>query len=291
MGAAFSGFKREGEYVPPGARPRFDDLPESCLSVILGYLDPPEICRMARVSRAFRDASSVDFVWDSKLPSNYKYLVREVLGEDPENICNKEIYERLCRRPNRFDGGTKEVLVDKIGRSMSLQISSKVLKIAGINDRRYWNHIKTDESRFDTVAYLQQIWWVEVAGEAEFHFLPGHYTLFFRLRLGKPSRGLFGQKIFDLGQVHGWDIKPAQFQISTSDGQRSSSECCLYDPGYWVHYHAGDFHVDNSGTPLKINFSMVQIDCTHTKGGLCVDSVLICPRGVSPETVEASVGR
>lgn len=127
------------------------------------------------------------------------------------------------------------------------------------------------------MAYLQQIWWVEVVGETEFRFLPGHYALFFRLRLGKPSRGLFGRKASDLEQVHGWDIKPVRFQLSTSTGQRSSSECYLYDPGNWVHYHVGDFHVDDPDTPVRIKFSMVQIDCTHTKGGLCVDSVIICP--------------
>jgi hypothetical protein len=28
---------------------------------------------------------------------------------------------------------------------------------------------------------------------------------------------------------------------------------------------------------------MMQIDCTHTKGGLCVDSVFIYPKGYKPE--------
>lgn len=126
------------------------------------------------------------------------------------------------------------------------------------------------------MAYLQQIWWVELVGEIEFQFIPGQYSLFFRLQLGKSSRR-FGRRVSNLDQVHGWDIKPARFQLSTTNGHRAMSECYLCDPGNWVHYHVGDFFVDNPNTPIGIKFSMVQIDCTHTKGGLCVDSVLICP--------------
>lgn len=131
-------------------------------------------------------------------------------------------------------------------------------------------------SRFQTVAYLQQIWWVEVVGEIEFQFLPGTYSVFFRLQLGKASRRL-GRRVCNLDQVHGWSIKPARFQLSTSTGCDVVSECYLNEPGNWVHYRVGDFHVDSPETAVRAKFSLVQIDCTHTKGGLCVDSVLIYP--------------
>jgi hypothetical protein len=76
------------------------------VALLLVYLDPPEICKLARLNRAFRGASLADFVWESKLPSNYEVLVREVLGELPENLGKREIYARLCRA-NSLDGGTK----------------------------------------------------------------------------------------------------------------------------------------------------------------------------------------
>ncbi|OWM79513.1 F-box protein PP2-A13-like [Punica granatum] len=278
MGSAFSGLVEPSEVgslsVSP-VRTSLGDIPESCVSLILACLDPPEICRLAGVSKAFHGASSAYFVWESKLPSNYKFLVKKVLGESPDILSKKEIYARLCR-PNRYDAGTKEVWLDKVTGNNCLSISSKALKITGIDDRRYWNHIPTDESRFHTVAYLQQIWWVEVVGEIEFQFLPGTYSVFFRLQLGKASRR-FGRRVCNLDQVHGWGIKPVRFQLSTSTGQNAASECYLDEPGNWVHYHVGDFHIDNPDTPVRIKFSMVQIDCTHTKGGLCVDSVMIYP--------------
>lgn len=109
MGTGFSFFLGEtstgllGSSSLP-AKPGLGDLPESCISSIFMYLDPPEICKLAQMNRAFRAASLADFVWESKLPSNFKFLVDKVL--DHENLPKKEIYARLCQ-PNCFDGGTK----------------------------------------------------------------------------------------------------------------------------------------------------------------------------------------
>lgn len=87
-----------------------DDIPESCISSLLMSFDPQEICKLARVNKAFHRASSADFVWESKLPQSYKFLLNKVLlvGEEEKlgSLTKKEIYAKLCR-PNFFDGGTK----------------------------------------------------------------------------------------------------------------------------------------------------------------------------------------
>ncbi|XP_058085348.1 F-box protein PP2-A13-like [Magnolia sinica] len=252
-----------------------DDIPESCIASVLVHLSPTEICSLARLSRSFRGAASADFVWELKLPKNYRYLVQKLFDEIPADLSKKEIYARLCR-PNLFDGGTKVAWLEKSTGGICMSISAKSLSITGIDDRRYWNFVQTEESRFHTVAYLHQIWWFEVDGEVEFHFPAGTYSLLFRLHLGRASKRL-GRRVCNPEHVHGWDIKPVRFQLSTSDGQQALSQCYLDDPGNWVHYHVGDFVVENSDTPTKVKFSMTQIDCTHTKGGLCLDSVLIYP--------------
>ncbi|CAJ1977097.1 unnamed protein product [Sphenostylis stenocarpa] len=279
MGAGVSSpNKAENEEgsISQSSRPGLGDIPESCISSLFMNLDPPDICKLARVNRAFHRASSADFVWESKLPPSYKFLADKVLGE--ENIATmtkKEIYAKLSL-PNRFDGGAKEVWLDKCSGQVCLFMSSKSLKITGIDDRRYWNYIPTEESRFKSVAYLQQMWWVEVVGELEFEFPAGSYSLVFRLQLGKASKRL-GRRVCNVDQVHGWDIKPVRFQLSTSDGQHSLSECYLRGPGKWVYYHVGDFVVEKPNELTNIKFSLAQIDCTHTKGGLCIDSAIICP--------------
>ncbi|KAJ8752988.1 hypothetical protein K2173_008723 [Erythroxylum novogranatense] len=257
------------------SRQGLGDVPENCVSTIYMYLDPPEICSLARLNRTFHGASLADFVWESKLPSNYKFLVEKVLHEPPQTLSKREIFASLSR-PNFFDGGNKQVWVDKNSGKINLSISYKAMRVTGIDDRRYWNHISSDESSFRTIAYLKQIWWFEVVGELDFELPAGTYSLFFRLQLGKPSKR-FGRRICNIDQVHGWDANPVRFQLSTSNGQRAVSECCLREQESWVHYHAGEFTVENHNRLVKIKFSMMQIDCTHTKGGLCLDSVFICP--------------
>lgn len=108
MGLTFSLFNLDpfGSMAISQSRPGLGDLPESCVASILGYLEPTEICKLAKLNRAFRGASMADFVWESKLPSNYRVLVRKVLGGSLGDLGKREIYARLCQ-PNTFDEGTK----------------------------------------------------------------------------------------------------------------------------------------------------------------------------------------
>lgn len=266
MGAGQSGM---------GAKGGLGEFPECCAAMILARLDPPDICRCAMLNRAFRRASLADFVWESKLPANYEFLVRKLFDESPSRKSKREIYSLLSKGV-RFDAATKEIWLEKSSGRMCMAISWKGLKITGIDDRRYWSHIPSQESRFHAIAYLHQVWWLEVRGELDFNFAAGTYSLYFRLQLGKPPTRL-NQRACNLDQVHGWHIKPVRFEMSASNGQHAISQCHLKGPGGWVGYHVGDFTVEDHHVPLNIKFSMTQIDCTHTKGGLCLDCVIICP--------------
>lgn len=101
MGAGFS-----AAAVDDSSETGLRDIPESCVASILLHLTPTEICKLARLNRAFRGAALADFVWESKLPRNYGYLVDKLFDGVPESFRKKEIYARLCR-PNSFDEGTK----------------------------------------------------------------------------------------------------------------------------------------------------------------------------------------
>ncbi|KAL5213100.1 hypothetical protein ABZP36_023947 [Zizania latifolia] len=291
MGAGSSILGADGEW----GETSLGDMPESCVAAVLLHLDPPEICQVARLNRAFRGAASADCVWAGKLPVNYRYLLAFAAAADDEGdgdaddngkrcsptSSKKDIYARLCRS-TPFDYGTKEFWIDKNKGGICLSISSKAMVITCIDDRRYWNQLVTEESRFHHVAYLQQIWWLEVDGELDFCFPAGTYSIFFRLHMGRPYRRM-GRRVCGTEHVHGWDAKPTRFQLSTSDEQHATSEYYLDEPGSWILYHVGDFVVSNSDELMKLKFSMLQIDCTHTKGGLCVDSVLIYPKGYQHE--------
>lgn len=137
------------------------------------------------------------------------------------------------------------------------------------------------------MAYLQQIWWFEVDGVVKFPLPPDIYTLTFRLHLGRFSKRL-GRRVCYFDHTHGWDLKPVKFELLTSDGQQASSEVCLdeneqddlngnHKRGCWIEYKVGEFIVSDAEPTTEVRFSMKQIDCTHSKGGLCVDAVFIMP--------------
>lgn len=111
MGANVSDAVVDGDETCLPLRPRLGDIPESCAAFVLANLDPPEICKLARLNRSFRDASSADFIWESKLPSNYGFITEKILGDDTIllNLQKKELYARLCRH-NPFDAGTKVII-------------------------------------------------------------------------------------------------------------------------------------------------------------------------------------
>lgn len=115
----------------------------------------------------------------------------------------------------------------------------------------------------------------------EFELPKGSYSVYFRLQLGKASKK-FGRRFVDVDQVHGWELKPVRFEVSVSNAQKASSECYLNQFGKWVLYKVGDFSVETPNFVAHIKFSMIQIDCTHTKGGLSVDSVFISPTDFKP---------
>ena len=74
------------------------------------YLDLPEICNLARLNRASRGASEADFIWELKLPTNYRYIMEKVFDEETMlKLGKKDVYARLCR-PISFDNATKEYL-------------------------------------------------------------------------------------------------------------------------------------------------------------------------------------
>lgn len=117
MGSGFSAFASKNNNIEEEEKTSstcsnpcgLEDIPESCVALVLAYLNPPEICRSAQLNQSFYRASSADFVWESKLPDNYQILVKKLFNEKPESLLKKDIYAKLCS-PIRFGGATKVLL-------------------------------------------------------------------------------------------------------------------------------------------------------------------------------------
>ncbi|XP_016457752.2 F-box protein PP2-A15-like [Nicotiana tabacum] len=281
MGASLSNTTENGSATGGGTG--LGDMPESCVACVFMYLTPPDICNLARLNRAFRGAASSDAVWESKLPCNYHQMLDLLPPWRYDGLPKKGIFA-LLSRPVPFEDDNKEVWLDRVSGRICMSISSKAMSITGSEDRRHWNWFPTEESRFHVVAYCQQVWWFEVSGIVKFPFPPDIYTLTFRIHLGKYFKRL-GRRVPNFEHTHGWDLGPVRFELSTSDGQHAVSEFFLHEVeqydakkrGCWIEYRVGEFIVSSSDPVTEVRFSMKQIDCTHSKGGLCVDSLSITP--------------
>ncbi|KAM1059596.1 hypothetical protein TB1_023646 [Malus domestica] len=97
MGASFSSVSKSENPVAVlclPSKPGLGDLLESCVVLILGYLDPLEIYKLANLNQAFRSASWADFIWESKLPSNYQTIMGKVFGDGLENVGKRDEAQR-----------------------------------------------------------------------------------------------------------------------------------------------------------------------------------------------------
>lgn len=120
---------------PDGPKPKkLSDVPESCIASVLSYLDPPEICDLARLNRAFRDASSADFIWESKLPSNYVCILRKLFQDQFfTHLTQRDIFA-LLSKPITFDGLHKVFLLLSISLFFCMWFNlffSKSIKFSG----------------------------------------------------------------------------------------------------------------------------------------------------------------
>lgn len=97
---------------PDGPKPKkLSDVPESCIASVLSLLDPPEICELASLNQAFRAASSADFIWESKLPSNYLCILKKLFQDQfSTHLTKRDIYA-LLSKPISFDGIHKVFLL------------------------------------------------------------------------------------------------------------------------------------------------------------------------------------
>ncbi|KAK9153807.1 hypothetical protein Sjap_001287 [Stephania japonica] len=148
MGATLSNLTENPNGAAAAAGPGLGDIPESCVACVFMNLTPPEICNLARLNRAFRGAASSDSVWEAKLPPNYQHLLSLLFPlERYEGLSKKDIFAVLSRSVPFDDEGNKVVWLDRVTGGVCMAVSAKAMVITGIDDRRYWSWVPTEESR------------------------------------------------------------------------------------------------------------------------------------------------
>ncbi|KAK9291348.1 hypothetical protein L1049_019294 [Liquidambar formosana] len=141
-------------------------LPEGCIANILSLTTPPDACRLSLVSPIFRSAAESDDVWERFLPADYQAIVARSDGFSPAVIgSKKKLYLHHCDAPLLIDGGRKSFSLDKWSGKKCYMIAARSLTIIWGDTPDYWGWISLPESRFEEVAELRAVCWLEIRGK------------------------------------------------------------------------------------------------------------------------------
>jgi len=277
------------------------NLPESCISIILGLTTPRDVCRLSAVSHTFRLAGNSDWVWEKMLPIQYRHLL-ERLDSPLQLSSKKELYLTLCH-PQLIDCSKKKFWIERATGKLCFILSPRELHITWGDEARYWQWNSREDSSFKEVAELVTVCWLEVRGLFDCKVLsPGtEYTISFRVKLRESRRGvnrIYGHRatIPHLSRPYGWNQKPVKFSVRTAAGDQqiyalylSDTDKPVADDGYqmttsrhveegWMEFDAGRFFVHEEGdNPGEIDFCMGEWEGGNWKGGLLLDGVKIQP--------------
>lgn len=251
------------------------ELPVACISAILSFTTQRDVCRLSTVSRLFRFAANSDSIWSKFLPQKcYEILPRAFIPLQFASI--KELYFLLCDSI-LIDGGRKIFWIERSTAKIGYMLSARELTIEWSDDQRYWRWVSRDDSRFEEVAELLRVCWLELRGEMDCTLLSSNtvYSVLFLLKFGE--------------HFHGWTALPIKFSVKTPDGDEMETEYFFpmetrgerlrINSGGWMEVVAGEFTVraadDDSS---RIEFYMKEVMSNWWKRGLFVEGVRIEPR-------------
>lgn len=272
------------------------ELPESCISAILSFTTPFDVCRLSAVSRLFTSAADSDSLWHKFIPQQiYQILPKAVT---PVAFASrKELYFRLCNSI-LIDKGTQRFWLEQSTAKIGYMLSATELSIKWGSDQRYWSWVSRGDSRFRVLAELIMVWWFDVSGQFDCRLLSvdTQYRVVFVLKFAEHS--------------YGWSALPIRFSVTGPDGQERESsrvfmkrknahkdpneeesenfddnydyDYIFYDDGGWIEIVAGEFMVKTSEgedgpSDMECKFSMREVESNDQKSGLFLDGVRIEP--------------
>lgn len=250
------------------------DLPESCILLIFSSTMPCDIGRLTVVSKLFNSVVYSDNLWKKSLLKICHQIVSR--ADTPVPASMAELYARLVD-PILIDGGTKMVWLEGSPAKLGYMLSARALSVIWGDDERFWRFVPGDgyDSRFEVLAELTMVWWLEVRGQIDCRLLSPNtnYRVVFALK--------FTENPF------GWDV-PIRFSVTTPKGEQMELMKRLDKRrgenqgtnGGWMEVVAGEFTTrceTDDGDDSHIEFYMKEMSRMIPKRGLLLDGVKIEP--------------
>ncbi|BBM97768.1 hypothetical protein MPTK1_1g08170 [Marchantia polymorpha subsp. ruderalis] len=275
----------------------FEDLPESCIELVLCFLSPRDIAISACTNRTFRGASLSDVVWHAKLPKDYT----EFLAKAKDGACyfdsKKKIFDFLRIKRTLYN---HEFWLSRSLGGVCVHQGAEALDVVWGSDERYWDWRQQPGSRYDKSAYLKAVCWLDVKGSMECSLPVGTYTLSWRFALEQDAFGFTRHDPYGFtGHEGTW---PIEFAMSVNDHKTVQKESFLRDGQFssegehssddedreevdtdWKNFYVGDFSVEEGDKDsrigrVKLQYSLVETRGGNWKSGLWLDGVVIMPK-------------
>ncbi|KAI4302016.1 hypothetical protein L6164_035239 [Bauhinia variegata] len=142
----------------------FNNLPEGCIANALSFTSPRDACRLSLISSTFRSAAESDAVWERFLPPDYQTIISAAASFCPSSNTKKELFRTLCEKPILIDEGKMSFSLDKVSGKKCYMLCSRILFIVWGDTPRYWRWTSIPGARFNEVAELASVCWLEMRG-------------------------------------------------------------------------------------------------------------------------------
>ncbi|BBM97771.1 hypothetical protein MPTK1_1g08200 [Marchantia polymorpha subsp. ruderalis] len=269
----------------------FEDLPRSCIALVLCFLSPRDIAISACANRAFRGVSLSDVVWQAMLPKDYNEVLAKAKDGARAFDSKKQIFDYLCSKV-LLQNHEFYWLSRSLGGVCRSQ-GAEALDVVWGSDDRYWDWLQRSGSSYDKSAYLKAVCWLHVKGSMECSLPVGKYTLSWRFALeqneyGFTRRGGIWPLEFSMSVNDHETVKSFQTYLrdgqSSYEGEHSSDDEDRDEVDTdWKEFHVGDFSVEEGEKDSRIGRVKLQYSLVETRGGiyksgLWLDGVVIMPK-------------
>ncbi|KAM1095890.1 hypothetical protein FF1_010730 [Malus domestica] len=289
-------------------------LPEGCIATVISLITPRDAGTVASVSRSFRSAADSDAVWGRFLPPDIHTILSSSspsMSVQPLHVApssasktKKELYLALCDNPVLIEQGKLSFSLDKWSGKKCYMIAARALSIVWANTPQYWKWISIPDSRFEEVAELVDVCWLEIHGRIETRMLSPStlykaYLVFkttaqaygFEHRAAEVTVGLIGeqrtnQNVF-LGarrvQTRGQGYHMARprgiRRTHILDQPREINEAQYPKERHdgWLEIEMGEFFC-KGGEGGELEMSCLETKGRHWKSGLIVQGIEIRPK-------------
>ncbi|KAG6530821.1 hypothetical protein ZIOFF_004579 [Zingiber officinale] len=291
----------------------FSILPEDCVSYLLSFTSPCEVCRLSLVSKFFLAAAQTDLLWESFLPPD----VAEILSRAANPVAyssKKELYFHLCqpllvddgKRVGRFMSSAQcittlnsefdwasNAAVDLLFNVQSFQlekstgrktymISPEIMRIVWVETPQYWRWISLPQSRFIKQAELLAVCWLEINCSIDSRLLSQKtmYTAYMIYKLNPDSYGLDSNsqkasiKFGVHSQVNRVTLEPDD-EDDEEDDEEEEKQVQLREDG-WLKMELGQIYNDQ-GNEGEIQINFLDVEELHWKKGLVFAGIEIRP--------------